>query len=38
MKTFYAWFSLAALTAGCIVLIGVWARLMKELFCLGYGC
>jgi len=32
------WALLIALSAVLVVGIGFWSRLMKLLFCIGYGC
>lgn len=38
MKTLTNWLVLLVITGLSVVALGLWARLMKELFCLGYGC
>jgi len=32
------WALLLALSAALVVALGLWARLMVKLFCVGYGC
>jgi uncharacterized membrane protein YpjA len=32
------WALLIAISAVCVIGLGLWARLAKHLFCMGYGC
>lgn len=32
------WALLIAISAICVMALGLWARLMVKLFCVGYGC
>jgi hypothetical protein len=38
MKTLINWITLLVISFASVVLIGLWARLVVTLFCIGYGC
>jgi hypothetical protein len=38
LKMVVDWMLLAVASAVVIMVLGLWARLAKTLFCVGYGC
>ena len=38
IKNLGNWALLIAISAGLVVALGLWSRLMVKLFCIGYGC